>query len=200
MTRPQKTTVRQRWISAILVGGVVLQLGLIFKTQWVKRVDFSVDKPLPFTFVGWDARKAPERARCQYGFIVSISCPACGRLVELYTGDVAPQLPPSAPRPWWFVDDDLPRARAWANERGLDPTKVVELEPRKGGLLARPTVGSVWFTPTRVVFALDRHRLRDIRPSDQFLSQNELEAYCDEGGVAINNPAEARQFVSDGRE
>ena len=74
---------------------------------------------------------------------------------------------------------------AW--QRGPTSTgfreRVLTLAARKQRFWRPPVLGEIWATPIRVVLTPELV-VRDARPSDALLGHEELQALCNDGGIA----------------
>jgi len=173
-----------------LIGLAALQI-MVIVSRDVAYVDFEVGMRFPYEVAG-----LPEHdphGGCLVAFVVSATCPACQRLAAQYsesTGNVEA-------KPFWMLDDDAHGLDAWSRNHELPRDRVLGLGPLVRAPWQRPITGSVWFTPTRVILEGGTLELIDLRPSDAYPTESELTTLCSDGGVAINNFAEAERLLGE---
>ena len=104
---------------------------------------------------------------------------------------------PNGARALWLLPGDSARVASWADERGLPRERVLALTAKRGPFW-RPVIrGDIWVTPTRVVLTPGLV-VRDARPSDALLDQEDLQRLCEDGGFAPQGVKELRDLIGAG--
>lgn len=169
---------------------------MIRTTQEVRYQPLMVDEQLPFTVSGWPPYVAtnPKSANmsCHLAFICDTDCGYCSALADRYVAETRSNA--RGVRPLWLVGGNPGRVASWADKHGLPRERVLALSTKKGWPWHPPVLGDVWVTPTRVVLTSELV-VRDARPSDVLLSDEELQTLCLDGGIAPQSIAELLEFV-----
>ena len=175
---------------------VQLATFMIRTTQGVSYQPLMIDQQLPFTVSGWQPYVATNpkgtSMGCHLAFICDTDCGYCAALADRYAGETWSNA--RGARPLWLVGGDSGRVVSWADKHGLPRERVLALSAKKGRPLHPPVMGDVWVTPTRVVLT-SKLVVRDARPSDALLSDEELQTLCQHGGIAPQSIAELLEFV-----
>jgi len=170
--------------------GVLLavQVGYLASGRWVSKIDFEVGADLPFSLEDGSV-EAPSTG-CVQAFFINVNCASCNRLAARVATD--PNMPQAA-SPLWLLEEDKETVKNWGSGHGLPPERVLRLTPTRRG--QRPTVGRVWFTPTRILLRGESLEVRDVRPSNEVLLPTDLGKLCADGGFAINSFQDGERYL-----
>ena len=188
---------RRRLVSVLgCLLAVQLTAITIRMTQQVSYRPLMVDEPLPFMVSGWQAYSAANRTTastsCHLAFICDTDCGYCNALADRYVDETRSNA--RGARPLWLVGGDPASVASWADKHGLPRERVLALSAKKGRLWRPPVLGDVWVTPTRVVLTPGLV-VRDARPSDTLLSDEELQTLCHNGGIAPQGIRELKELL-----
>lgn len=174
----------------LLMCVLLLQVGLLFRAKVAQpaRIPLEIGATLPFrTEPLGDPLGTTARSDCRFGFVCTTTCPACSRLATRLgsAGGLDPVETPD-----WFVYGSRSEVRSWAEVHGVTPRRVFRLRPLSNLPLGRRTVGSIWFTPTRLILRGPDLEVRDARPSEALPSATEVARLCETGGIAPQSLSE----------